>query len=115
MDQNILTPGQYQDLARKIVHSLETRHRIIPINTLRHPKYHLKTPIYITLEHEKDQVIASFDDIEAFSYADTEFEAIDMLCQEIVDLYDDLRDDKENLGALPKKWLQYLETIIECR
>jgi hypothetical protein len=41
------------------------------------------------LEYDGDQVIACFDDIEAFSYADTEFEAIDMLCQEIVDLYDD--------------------------
>ena len=75
MQQGILTPEQYQDLTKKIIHSIETRYRIIPLNSLRHPKYHLRIPIYITMEFEENRVIASFDDIEAFSYADTESEA----------------------------------------
>jgi hypothetical protein len=102
-------------LAKKIMHAVDTRYRIIPINSLKHPKYHLKTPIHVTLEFEEDKVIASFDDIEAFSYADTVSEAIDLLCREIVQVFEDLLEDKENLGTLPRKWLEYLEEIIECR
>lgn len=60
-------------------------------------------------------MIASFDNIEAFSYADTTSEAIDLLSDEIIQIYEDLMEDKENLGTLPQKWLQYLEEIIEYR
>jgi len=64
---------------------------------------------------EPDKVIASFDDIKAFFYADTVSEAIDLLCGEIIQVFEDLLKDKENLGTLPLKWLEYLEEIIECR
>ena len=94
---------------------MTTFFRIIPLNSLKHPKYYLKAPIYVTLEFEEDKVIASFDDIEAFSYADTASEAIDLLSDEIIQIFEDLMEDKENLGSLPRKWLQYLEEIIECR
>ena len=115
MQESILTPDQYKDLSKKIIHAVDTRYRIIPLNSLKHPKHHLKTPIHVTLEFEEDKVIASFDDIEAFSYADTVSEAIDLLCREIVQVFEDLLEDKENLGTLPRKWLEYLEEIIECR
>ena len=115
MQESILTADQYKDLSKKIIHAVVTRYRIIPLNSLKHPKYRLKTPIYITLEFEKGKVIASFEDIEAFSYADTASEAIELLCEEIIQVFEDLREDKKDLGALPKKWLEYLEEIIECR
>jgi len=115
MQESILTPNQYKDLSKKIIHAVDTRYRIIPLNSLKHPKYHLKTPIHVTLEFDEDKVIASFDDIEVFSYADTVSEAIDLLCGEIIQVFEDLLEDKENLGTLPQKWLEYLEEIIECR
>ncbi len=115
MQESILTPDQYKDLSKKIIHAVDTRYRIIPLNSLKHPKYRLKAPVHITLEFEEDKVIASFDDIEAFSYADTASEALDLLCGEIVQVFEDLVEDKENLGTLPQKWLEYLEEIIECR
>ena len=115
MQGNILTPDQYKDLSKKIITAVDTKHRIIPLNSLKHPKYHLKTPVYVTLEFEEDKVIASFEDVEAFSYADTTSEAIDLLSDEIIQIFEDLMEDKENLGSLPRKWLQYLEEIIECR
>ena len=115
MQENILTQDQYKDLSKKIIHAVDTRYRIIPLNSLKHPKYQLKTPIHVTLEYEEDKVVASFDDIEAFSYADTASETIDLLCSEIIQVFEDLLGDKENLGSLPRKWLQYLEEIIECR
>ncbi len=115
MQESILTPDQYKDLSKKIIHAVDTRYRIIPLNSLKHPKYHLKAPIHVTLEFEEDKVIASFDDIEAFSYADNASEAIDLLCGEIIQVFEDVQADKENLGTLPRKWLEYLEEIIECR
>ena len=78
-------------------------------------KYFLKSPIYITLEYEKGKVIAGFDDIEAFSYADTESEAVNQLSEESIQIYEDLTEDRENLGSLPARWLLYLEEIIGCR
>jgi hypothetical protein len=113
MQTNILTDEQYRILSRKLINTLEAKCRIIPVNTLKSAKYVLKKPIYITLEKEKDIVIASLDDIEAFAYADTEFEAINLLCEEIVHLYEDLVEDRKNLGLLPQKWLQYLEEVLD--
>ena len=115
MQETILTPDQYKDLSKKIIHAVDTRYRIIPLNSLKHPKYRLKAPIHVTLEFDEDKVIANFDDIEAFSYADTASEAIELLCSEIIQVFEDLVEDRENLGTLPRKWLAYLEEIIECR
>ena len=66
----------------------------------------MKEESYITLEYEKGSVIAGFDDIEAFSYADTESEAVSQLCEEIIQIYEDLTEDRENLGSLPARWFQ---------
>jgi len=59
------------------------------------------------IETEGDEVIASLDDIEAFSCADTEFEAVNALCEETVELYEDLRKAPDSLGILPQKWLAF--------
>ena len=115
MEEPILSTEQYKDLSKKILHSLGNQWRIVPINSLRNPKYHLKTPVYITIEFTENEVIACLDDIEAFARADTEFEAIDQLCEEIIQVYEDLVADRKNLGVLPRKWLQYLEGLIGCR
>ena len=116
MQTQVLTKEQYKQLSKELLKTITEYQRIIPINTLKHPRYSLKNPIYISIECESNLVIASLDDIEAFAYADTEFEAIDQLRDEIVILYEDLKNEKkENLGRLPQKWLAYLEGIIECR
>ena len=114
MQTQILTPEQYKTLAKKLIRSLE-RCKIVPLNTLKHPRYTLRKPLYITIETEDSLVIASLEDIEAFAYADTEYEAINQLCEEIVNLYEDLKEDREKLGVLPKKWLAFLEEVIEDR
>lgn len=113
MQTNILTDEQYKVLSKKLINSIERHYKIIPLNTLKHPHYILKKPIYITIEMEKDIIIASLDDIEAFAYADTEFEAVNRLCEEIINIYADLKKDRRKLGVLPQKWLRYLEEIIE--
>ncbi len=108
MEAEILSEKQLRSLSMKILNTIEKRYRIIPLNSLKHNRYFLKKPVFITLENDKDTIIASLDDIEAFSYADTEYEAINGLCEEITSLYEDLEGDRENLGPLPEKWLHYL-------
>jgi hypothetical protein len=115
IQQPLLSKDQYRYLGKQIIRSIETTFRILPLNSLKHPKYRLKTPVYISIEFENDQVIASLDDIEAFAYAETTSEAIDCLCAEIVQVYEDLQENVDNLGPLPQKWFQFLEEIIECR
>jgi len=112
MQTEILTSEQYRDISRNLIKAVEGRCRIVPINSLKKSGYTLNQPIYITIETDEDTVIASLDDIEAFAYADTEFEAINGLCEEIVTLYEDLRANRGNLGILPEKWLGYLDAII---
>ena len=115
MKTEILTEEQYKALSKRLVNAIEKHYKIIALNTLQCSDYILKKPIYITIEIEKDIVIASLDDIEAFAYADTEYEAINQLCEEIVSVYEDLTEDKVNLGRLPRKWLAFLEEVIEDR
>lgn len=115
MQESFLSEKQCLDLTKQIVSTLESKLRIVPLNTLKNPYYRLKSIIYITLKNDGDIVIAAFNDIDAFSYGDTESEAIDELCKEIVMLYEDLTAETESLGPLPRKWLLYLKEIIECR
>ena len=112
MKTEILTDEQYKSISRNLIKAVEGRCRIVPLNSLKKSGYSLNGPIYITIETDEDTVIASLDDIEAFAYADTEFEAVNGLCEEIVVLYEDLRKNRENLGILPKKWLGYLDSVI---
>jgi hypothetical protein len=115
MQADILSDEQYKTLSKKLLRTVGNHYKIVPLNTLKNTHYSLARPIYITIEIEKDTVIASLDDIEAFAYADTEFEAINGLCQEIIDIYEDLKADRKNLGVLPKKWLEYLEDVIKSK
>ena len=114
MRTEVFTKEQYKEFTKELIRSFEKR-KIVPLNTLKNDHYILKNPLYITLEIEDGVVIASLDDIEAFAYADTEYEAINQLSEEIVNLYKDLKDDRENLGPLPQKWLAFLEEVIRER
>lgn len=115
MQTEILTNKQYRILSKKLINTIEKNYKIIPLNSLKHPNYILKKPIYITIETENATTIASLDDIEAFAYADTEFEAINALCEDIINIYEDLKEDADKLGMLPGKWLKYLDEIIESK
>ncbi|OGP63189.1 MAG: hypothetical protein A2V65_01690 [Deltaproteobacteria bacterium RBG_13_49_15] len=108
----ILTERQCKNISRNLIKAVEGRYRIVPLNSLKKSGYTLNRPIYITIEKDKDAYIASLDDIEAFNYADTEFEAINGLCEEIIALYEDLRENRKNLGILPQRWLEYMDEAI---
>jgi len=70
-------------------------------------------PIPIVIEEFKDEVIASFPELEVYAVADSEPEAISNLKTEIRDLYYDLIETpKDELGKLPLSWLRILERLI---
>jgi len=72
----------------------------------------LVRPIPIYLEYDKDKVIANYYDTESFGYGDTEYEAINDLCRELAETYNDLLADSDRLGPLPQKWWRHLQAII---
>lgn len=115
MEPKVLTEEQYKTMSKELANTIEKRYKVLPLNTLKDPHYNLKKAVYITIEMEGDKVIASLDDIEAFAYADTGYEAVNLLCKEIINIYEDLKVDKKNLGILPRQWLDYLEEMISSR
>lgn len=88
------------------------RTKNIYIQNLRYPTYVLKSPISIALEFEENQVIASCYDIDMYGSGSNEEEAIDDLCEVIVEYYESLKEDKDKLGPIPRKHWIYLERII---
>ena len=112
MQTEILSNEQYLDFSKNLIKAVEGRCLIMPINSLKKSGYTLNQPIYISIETVEDTVIASLDDIEAFACAETEFEAVNGLCDEIVTIYEDLKANRNNLGLLPEKWLGYLDSVI---
>ena len=112
MQTDLLTDEQYKEFSKNLIKAVESRCRILPLNSLKKSGYTLNKPIFITIETDGDAIIASLDDIEAFAWADSEFEAVDALCEEIVALYADLRKNRDSLGVLPRKWLAFLDEVI---
>lgn len=101
--------------SRQIVNEIRSDFRIVPLNGLKSERYVLSKPILILLEKDDDGYIASWDDVEAFHTAETEYEAINGLCEEIVNLYEDLCEPNAELGPLPRKWLLLLQDHIQTR
>lgn len=88
------------------------KNRTIMLSDLKDDHLDLLRPIPIYLEYDKEKVIANYYDTESFGYGDTEYEAINDLCRELVETYNDLLADASNLGPLPQKWWKHLQKII---
>ena len=110
-----LKEEEIRQWSREIIKEIKSDFRMIPLNSLKSSKYSLKKPLIILQEKDDSHYIASLDDIEAFSVADTEYEAIDGLREEIVQVYEDLLTSPRNLGPLPQKWFHFLNDYIEKR
>jgi len=86
---------------------------IMDINT---PKYRLRTPLIpIAVEEwSESDFVAHWHDVEAVGYGDDKWSAIDNLKQDIIDLYENLREtDDSKLGQHPRRWKQILAQVIE--
>jgi hypothetical protein len=109
--ENILTIQKVKKVVKQaIAESLKNRN--IMISDLKSDELQLIHPIPIFLEYDSDTVIANYYDTESFGYGDTDYEAINDLCRELVETYWDLKTSQGSLGFLPQKWWKHLQTII---
>ena len=82
---------------------------------LNSEKYRLIHPINIVIEEYSDEIVARWPEVEAFGSGATEAEAIAILKQDIVSLFEDLVSfSDDELGKLPQGWKRILLRIIEA-
>ncbi len=88
--------------------------RYTTIDTLINFNYTLKTPIEVEIIEDISGVIGDIEELELYSYGDSEFEVLRELNEELVSLFEDLigMEDK-NLGKYPKKWKSILNQYIK--
>ena len=78
--------------------------------------YSLKIyPLQIVVEEWPDnEFVAHWHDVEAVGFGDNKEEAINDLCESIIDLYQDLTETKdEELGKIPLRAKRILQQAIE--
>ena len=81
---------------------------------LGHEGYSLKCPISVVVEEYDEETVARFPEVEAFASAATEGEALTLLKQDIIELYDELlASDEDELGKLPRQWRRVLSQLME--
>lgn len=85
----------------------------ILIYSLSSPLLKLKEPLAVHLEYDKEEVVAFCYDLDIFGYGESEIEALDDLRKTILDLYYELKENKDNLGILPKRIWDYLSFIVD--
>ena len=83
------------------------------IQNLRHLSYHLRCPIPIFVEYDDDIVIATYHNIDMYGTGADIQEALSDLCDAIVEYYETLKEDEENLGLLTSQHYAFLKQIIE--
>jgi hypothetical protein len=87
--------------------------KVIFIQNLRDTRYRLKQAIPVFLETTDDTVIATYYDIDMYGEGEEEQSAINDLCGAIIEYYESLLEDVDNLGPMPKQELDFLRGIIE--
>ncbi len=96
----------------------ELRTRPIVRNTnlweLNSEKYRLAHPINVVIEEYPDEIAARWPEVEAFGSGTTEAEAIAILKQDIVSLFEGLiASSDDELGKLPQGWKRILLRFID--
>ncbi|MDI6793512.1 MAG: hypothetical protein QME81_11715 [bacterium] len=82
------------------------------ISSLGNARLILKQPLLIQVMQDEGGYIAHYHDVEAVGFGDNVSEALNNLKENIVELYFDLKEDADNLGPLPQKWLIILKELI---
>lgn len=83
------------------------------IQNLRNPSYRLIQSIPITLVYEQDEVIARYDDVGLYGSGELRQDALNELCESIIDYYETLSEEKNKLGPLPQSHWEFLKEIIQ--
>jgi hypothetical protein len=89
--------------------------KLLAVHGLGSEKYSLRKPLLVTVENYADEVVARLPDFDIYASAENEADALALLRQDLVDLYEDLRQSEADLGGLPASWLRDLKDYIEER
>ena len=87
------------------------------ITSIPSEKYELRKPIDAIIKIYEEEVIALIPELELFGEGSNEFEALNDLKFELIDLLEDLDFyPDEKLGSTPKAWNKTLRSMVkECR
>lgn len=84
------------------------------IDTLINFNYTLKKPIKVKITKNTSGVIGDIEELELYSFGNSEFEVLRELNEEVVFLFEDLIEmEDRNLGKYPKKWKSILNKYIK--
>lgn len=84
------------------------------IDTLINFNYELRNPIKVKIIKSTSGVIGDIEELELYSFGDSEFEVLRELNEEVVSLFEDLIEMKnKNLGKYPRKWKSILNQYIK--
>jgi hypothetical protein len=92
--------------------SLRPRERIIELPELMSDRYALRRPILVNIEEYDDEALARWPVIELTAQGVTESEALNSLCRSLIELYEELVEDEDNLGETPLRWLTVLNGVV---
>ncbi len=84
----------------------------ITILNLGHVKYIFKSPFPVNIVLEDNVYIAFSYDLNLFGYGENEDEAVRDLCESIIEHYEHLKSNRENLGYLLKRDWEFLTRLI---
>ena len=85
----------------------------VEIKTLIDSGYELIKPIKVKIIKNNNEVIGDIEELEIYSFGESEFEVLRDLNEEITDLFDDLiKLNDKNLGKYPRKWKAILKKYI---
>jgi hypothetical protein len=82
------------------------------IGDLNNEMYQVVTPLSIVIEEYQDEIIARCPELNLYASETTDNEAIISLKKEIVSLYEEIEENKLELGPLPASWQRVLETHV---
>ena len=95
----------------------EARPELYPMNLwdLNSSQYRLKHHVAVVVEEwPESEFIAHWHDIGAIGYGETKEGAIENLKMDVIDLYEDLREEDESrLGKLPLRAKRILQKVVE--
>jgi len=112
IEQVVALSARLQTLEERLASQGVTRQAMVC--DLGHEDYALKCPISVVVEEYDEETVARFPEVEAFASAATEGEALSLLKQEIVELYEELlATDEDELGKLPRQWRRVLSQLIQ--
>jgi predicted RNase H-like HicB family nuclease len=83
------------------------------VNDLYPSRYEVKKPIYVCIESDGEEFVATFHDADVSASGETHAEALCNLKDYIVALFEDLALDADSLGPGPNRQYEVLKRFIE--